>query len=252
MTAVSKGASQVRRATKPRLTGQTRRDILAHIVRRDGRHCHYCRRPFSPDLAGATLDHYIPHRLWRMNKPRNLVLACRPCNDTKADYLPFALAWLLLARADAGRVFTADRQAFTADPIVFTIAARIGAAALRGRARGTKGSDAWSVVFTLTVNPFMPGRPSDYRPVVGCRALVHPIGIGRPLAWPDNAPGGVVNTDPAAVNPPDPTGPVGHGPADPTAARRNAGSGVVNTDPAAVNAPVSRLNTSTGRWAVAA
>lgn len=83
------------RTTKPVLRGETHRRIREYVAERDGRHCHYCRRPFGEDLTGVTLDHYIPYRLWPMNKPRNLVLACAPCNQRKADRLPLTLAWLL-------------------------------------------------------------------------------------------------------------------------------------------------------------
>ncbi len=87
------------RTTKPKLTGETRRRILAHLVQRDGAHCFYCRRPFDEALTGVTLDHYIPHCIWRMNKPRNLRLACHPCNETKADYLPWPVALVVLRDA---------------------------------------------------------------------------------------------------------------------------------------------------------
>ncbi|MFE9065024.1 HNH endonuclease [Streptomyces violaceusniger] len=78
---------------------ETRRQVREYVAERDGARCHYCRTPF-PDLSGATLDHYIPYSLWPMSKPRNLVLACDPCNNAKADALPLALAWLLLRTVD--------------------------------------------------------------------------------------------------------------------------------------------------------
>ncbi|WP_275559606.1 HNH endonuclease [Streptomyces sp. 5-6(2022)] len=88
---------------------EARRQVRAYVAERDGARCHYCRTEFGEDLAGATLDHYIPYSLWPMSKPRNLVLACDPCNNAKADALPLALAWLLLrtAAADPSRYATA-------------------------------------------------------------------------------------------------------------------------------------------------
>ncbi|MCX4664712.1 HNH endonuclease [Streptomyces uncialis] len=83
------------RTAKPRLRGDVRKQVRDYLAGRDGGLCHYCRVAFGPDLAGATLDHYVPYRLWQMNKPRNLVLACGPCNETKADSLPPILALLL-------------------------------------------------------------------------------------------------------------------------------------------------------------
>jgi hypothetical protein len=82
--------------SRPLLTGDTKRQIRAYVAQRDGMSCYYCSRPF-PDLYGVTLDHYIPYCLWPMNKPRNLVLACAPCNQAKADRLPLPFALALLA-----------------------------------------------------------------------------------------------------------------------------------------------------------
>lgn len=83
------------------LTGKTRRAIRDYVAARDGAVCHYCRVAFGTDLTGVTLDHYIPYSVWPMSKPRNLVLACAPCNQAKADTLPLTLAWLLLRMAAA-------------------------------------------------------------------------------------------------------------------------------------------------------
>lgn len=90
------------------LKGEARRQVRAYIAERDGRHCHYCRAPFAPDLSDVTLDHYVPHCVWPMDKPRNLVLACNPCNQAKADSLPWPLVWVLLA------TFAQDRWELTA------------------------------------------------------------------------------------------------------------------------------------------
>ncbi|GAA2796462.1 HNH endonuclease [Streptomyces showdoensis] len=77
---------------------QTKRMIRAYVLERDGWQCHYCRQPFA-DEADVTLDHYIPWSLWRESRPRNIVVACYPCNQLKADALPVTLAWLLLRLA---------------------------------------------------------------------------------------------------------------------------------------------------------
>jgi hypothetical protein len=246
---MSKGDSRVRRATKPRLTGQTKRDIRAYLADRDGRHCHYCRRPFGEDLAGVSLDHYIPHCLWRMNKPRNLVLACRPCNDTKADWLPFTLAWLLLAHTTGPRAFTRGPRVFTADLGVFITAAGIGAASRCGRVLAAAGSAVRTVAFTVSVNTFTAGREPGQRTPVGCRAVLPPIGTGRTLTWPDGPRGTAVNTARSAVNTCGSADPIGTGSADPTAARPGAGSALLNTVSVPLNTTGSDMNTA---WAVVA
>ncbi|MFE4828385.1 HNH endonuclease [Streptomyces sp. NPDC056672] len=97
------------RTAKPVLRGDTKRRIRDYVAGRDGHHCHYCARPFAPDLADATLDHYVPYCLWPMNRPRNLVLACEPCNQAKADRLPLPLALILAARTQAVNTVSAHR-----------------------------------------------------------------------------------------------------------------------------------------------
>ncbi|MEU2076860.1 HNH endonuclease signature motif containing protein [Streptomyces sp. NPDC013489] len=79
---------------------ETRKRIRAYILERDGWQCHYCRRPFVEE-SDMTLDHYIPWSIWRQSRPRNLVGACYPCNQAKADALPLTFAWLLLRNAPA-------------------------------------------------------------------------------------------------------------------------------------------------------
>lgn len=64
-----------------------RRHIKRQLAARDGAGCFYCRRPFA-DLAAATIDHLIPYSVLRTWVQANLVLACRPCNEAKADRLP--------------------------------------------------------------------------------------------------------------------------------------------------------------------
>ncbi|MFE9391212.1 HNH endonuclease [Streptomyces sp. NPDC006784] len=69
-----------------------------------GWRCFYCRRPFD-DTRPWTFDHYIPYRLWRTGRLRNLVLACDPCNQAKGDALPLLLALLLIKRVRENEVW---------------------------------------------------------------------------------------------------------------------------------------------------
>lgn len=78
------------------IKGERGRILRLRLAARDGSRCFYCRTPF-PTTAAATLDHYVPWRLWPANHAQNLVLACAPCNQRKADRLPPVFAWLLLA-----------------------------------------------------------------------------------------------------------------------------------------------------------
>ncbi|MGW8327956.1 HNH endonuclease [Streptomyces sp. NPDC055897] len=70
------------------------------LAQRDGQRCAYCLTPFTT-LREATLDHVAPLSLLRSWSARHLVLACRPCNNRKADRLPLLLALLLLGSTDA-------------------------------------------------------------------------------------------------------------------------------------------------------
>ncbi|MBC2867322.1 HNH endonuclease [Streptomyces mexicanus] len=76
---------------------ERRRNLIRKLARRTGYRCFYCARPFTADEQ-ATFDHYIPYRLWRTGRHDALVLACQPCNERKADALPWPLVWLLLAQ----------------------------------------------------------------------------------------------------------------------------------------------------------
>lgn len=80
--------------------GDKGRALKRRLAVRDGARCFYCRACFD-DPTTATLDHYVPYRLWRANRPRNLVLACAPCNQAKGGCLPWPVAWLLLGLAAA-------------------------------------------------------------------------------------------------------------------------------------------------------
>ncbi|MFC9611798.1 HNH endonuclease [Streptomyces sp. NPDC056938] len=78
----------------PHLNSHRRRARKERLAARDGRQCYYCQRPF-PELRQATIDHIVPVSLWRTWSASALVLACRSCNDAKADRLPLSLALLL-------------------------------------------------------------------------------------------------------------------------------------------------------------
>lgn len=57
------------------VTVRTRR-----IVRARDRQCFYCGDPAGP----YEFDHRVPRRMGGGNGPDNIVLACRPCNSSKA------------------------------------------------------------------------------------------------------------------------------------------------------------------------
>lgn len=82
------------------IRGERGRALRRGLAARDGNRCFYCPTRF-PDPAAATLDHFVPWRLWPTNRAANLVLACRACNAAKADALPLTFAWLLLAQRPA-------------------------------------------------------------------------------------------------------------------------------------------------------
>ncbi len=64
-----------------------RRRIKARLAERDGLACFYCAHPFTSP-AEATIDHLVPRSLLPGWVQANLVLACPPCNQAKADQLP--------------------------------------------------------------------------------------------------------------------------------------------------------------------
>jgi hypothetical protein len=97
-----------------------RRHIKAQLARRDGACCFYCGQAFAA-LADATIDHLVPHCALRTWVQANLVLACRPCNQAKADRLPQTFlrpsglgAGLVPLHGGRGRVRTAVRTAVRA------------------------------------------------------------------------------------------------------------------------------------------
>ncbi|MDX2820030.1 HNH endonuclease [Streptomyces ipomoeae] len=98
----------------PHLNSHRRRARKQRLAARDGQQCYYCRRPFR-ELREATADHIVPVSLWRTWSVSALVLACRSCNDTKANRLPLSLALLLCTTFPPTGVNDASTPVHTAD-----------------------------------------------------------------------------------------------------------------------------------------
>lgn len=89
---------------QPKLTGVRLKNYRkSKLMRRDGKRCFYCYRPFTCRLVGATIDHVVPRSLFRTNALAHVVLACGPCNNRKADRLPLTVALILCAHVDRSR-----------------------------------------------------------------------------------------------------------------------------------------------------
>ncbi|MFD6079063.1 HNH endonuclease [Streptomyces hydrogenans] len=84
----------------PRLNSARRRARKAQLAARDGWRCAYCKVRFK-DLSEATMDHILPYSLHRTWSANALVLACWPCNQTKADRLFLSIALLLVWSTDS-------------------------------------------------------------------------------------------------------------------------------------------------------
>ncbi|WP_399559043.1 HNH endonuclease (plasmid) [Streptomyces chartreusis] len=69
-------------------------EIKLELAKRDGFRCAYCAREFV-DLDEATLDHVIPNSIVGHWQTWNLLLACDPCNNLKADRVPLVLMPML-------------------------------------------------------------------------------------------------------------------------------------------------------------
>lgn len=82
----------------PKLTGVRLKNYRkTKLMRRDGKRCFYCYRPFTCRMVGATIDHIVPRSLFRTNALAHVVLACEQCNHAKADRLPLSIALILCA-----------------------------------------------------------------------------------------------------------------------------------------------------------
>lgn len=49
--------------------------------------CHYCELPLSPATDNITSDHIVPRSKGGRHWVKNLALACRSCNEDKADHV---------------------------------------------------------------------------------------------------------------------------------------------------------------------
>lgn len=78
---------EVSAVRRPVPNSTKRRKLKAALAERDGMACFYCRTPFTSAEEG-TLDHLVPYSRVPGWSQANLVLACRACNDAKADRLP--------------------------------------------------------------------------------------------------------------------------------------------------------------------
>jgi hypothetical protein len=63
--------------------------VRFEVFARDGYQCGYCGAPGTDD-AQLTVDHVVPRAAGGTDKPTNLLTACSPCNNGKADRHPEA------------------------------------------------------------------------------------------------------------------------------------------------------------------
>ena len=71
--------------TVSNFNSHAKRDIRSWIRAKYEGRCCYCQKPAG---KAFTIDHYVPLALGGTNARRNLRLACRPCNEAKADMSP--------------------------------------------------------------------------------------------------------------------------------------------------------------------
>jgi 5-methylcytosine-specific restriction endonuclease McrA len=88
---------------RKRRIGQAIGSYRGEMFKRQKGRCKYCGVPMSWDTTrtGATIDHVVPISKGGKNQRGNLVLACRGCNNAKAD----ASAEEFKAALDAGVEF---------------------------------------------------------------------------------------------------------------------------------------------------
>lgn len=68
---------------KRHFNGARKKAYKARLFSEQGGRCKYCGKRFQVDFL--TLDHVKPVSAGGTNRPDNLVLACRPCNEKKAN-----------------------------------------------------------------------------------------------------------------------------------------------------------------------
>lgn len=67
-----------------RMTPKTKHEKRAQVLARDGNLCAYCKREFSEELP-PTFDHVVSLKDGGTDRISNLVLACWPCNNARAN-----------------------------------------------------------------------------------------------------------------------------------------------------------------------
>lgn len=67
-----------------RLSGKDKLRRKNSLLRRDGPLCHWCHAEFTDELL-ATIDHLLPLKDGGSDRLENLVLACEPCNNGRAN-----------------------------------------------------------------------------------------------------------------------------------------------------------------------
>jgi 5-methylcytosine-specific restriction endonuclease McrA len=83
------------------------RHVKVEVWQRDKYRCRYCRRPVqtpsesAPTDTWATVDHVTPLARGGTNAKGNLVTACLPCNQEKADGLSRPTGNVTRAKAGA-------------------------------------------------------------------------------------------------------------------------------------------------------
>jgi 5-methylcytosine-specific restriction endonuclease McrA len=91
---------------KPRLRSCSR-ELRFYLLERDGWLCHLCRQPFD-NVRDATPYRYVPRAFWASNLPVNYAAACRDCNTSRGELLPWPLVWALLAALPGARWLSQD------------------------------------------------------------------------------------------------------------------------------------------------
>lgn len=66
------------------MNAEKRRRRRAALLERDGNKCWWCKKKFTLELP-PTFDHIIPRKKGGMDTIDNLVLACAPCNNGRAN-----------------------------------------------------------------------------------------------------------------------------------------------------------------------
>ena len=70
----------------------TRKEMVAFLIKRDGKRCKGCNRDFGDDTRYLQLDHNTPRSQGGLNHESNRMLLCAPCNQMKSD--TYTLKWL--------------------------------------------------------------------------------------------------------------------------------------------------------------